>query len=94
MQMHKDPTWNDQIQMAERRKKDSAERIKQRNAEMREYARNLEAAELDLYQRVPDEHVEARRIWADIEDRRSLTARLMGDPPIERSALRFREAAE
>lgn len=78
--------------------KDSPERIKRRTiarAEMfREYAEGMAAAEMDYVHTFPHEHVERRRIWAGVPDRRSLTGRLLGDPLPERSALRYMEAAE
>lgn len=78
--------------------KDSPARIKRRalaRAEMfREYAEGMAAAEMDYVQTFPHDHVERRRIWTTVPDRRSLTGRLLGDPIPERSALRFMEAAE
>jgi hypothetical protein len=78
--------------------KDSPERIKRRAAAMREMIREaqigFEAAGMAHVVHIPHEHVERRRIWAGLPDRRSLTGRLLGDPIPERSALRYMEAAE
>jgi hypothetical protein len=67
------------------------ERRRRNSAEMREMIR--EAAEgmaivgMGSGATIPWEHIESRRIWADVPDSRSLTGRIMGDPIPERSAL-------
>jgi hypothetical protein len=61
---------------------------------IREAAAGMEAAGMAHVVHIPHEHVERRRIWAGVPDRRSLTGRLLGDPIPERSALRYMEAAE
>lgn len=71
------------------------ERLRRRRCEervlMREASAGKDAAGLDK-DRIPIEHIRARRLWHDVPDQRSLTGQILGDPIPERSALAARRA--